>query len=602
MNNPALELVKAGVDWLAQGLLPSGELNDPVFQSPAQYGTAYFALANAFLAQKTSGADRQRYAEAALRSLKATLRHLHGDVDPDPAVADFTHTVASPGFRNLRDFMWPPAVRSFLILRRLDGVDLDLAPVEEEIRQIDVPHVFSELPPVNWAAVWLVGEWLRVREGLSPYSITDIDRWLSQFFIEGADFDQGFNRELRESIGDKEEWKTAIDLERGFFREPGVPNSYDLFSRVHMLELLVDGYDGAWAGKMRELLVSGIRRSLGVQLSSGSLATAFRSSAHLWNLTAQVYYFFFGSRLLAEAEPALSKQAAVAAVRAFRACQACLRPTGGLSPVENALPGGWRVGYEVYTMEAHYVTLPLSFLTGAIAEGFDGDGEVVEDSALRVLIDPDPVNRHLVHRSGISVHVNLAPFAGYDPLGIADLTLGVGRRLRFGGQTHHGRDDPDPYAHRLTDEMSLTLGMAVRDPDQSVHPVAAMRPVGAHGVEPIENGLRTYADVERGRYELTVQIADNRVDIRENLAADRRSLIVPYLRDRGDGYLTEVERMPRGLKLRSGDELLELSLDDDIERMIDLPFGYESRHGLVGLVRLDLTGEGPVTYRLIRLR
>jgi hypothetical protein len=36
--------------------------------------------------------------------------------------------------------------------------------------------------------------------------------------------------------------------------------------------------------------------------------------------------------------------------------------------------------------------------------------------------------------------------------------------------------------------------------------------------------------------------------------------------------------------------------------VIHLPFGYESRHGLVGLIRLDLEGSGAVAYDVVRVR
>ena len=471
---PALGLLRAGVAGLAHGYRDSGELDDPVYGEPTQYGTAYFAYANAVLARYADGADRAEHLRRARGGLEATLRHLLDPQDPHPAAADFTHGVASPGVRNLRDFMWPPVLRTYRVLRELDAPDL--GSLAEAIAAVQVPDAFSERPPVNWATVWILGEWLRIQDGLSLYGRADVDAWLDPFFSEQPHADHGFYRELGEATGVEISWDTAaVDIERGFYREPGVPNSYDLFSRVHLLELLTEGYDGVHAPMLRRLVASGTRRSLGVQLSTGSLATAYRSSAHLWNLTTQCWFFVHAAAMLSEQEPELAAQAQDAALRAFRAAEACRRPTGDLSPVENVHPASWRVGHEVYTMDAHYVSLPLAYLADAVNAGFTGSGTPGKTDGVRLHLEEEPVHRHLAHGSGWSVHVNLAPFDGYDALGIADLTAGLNRRLRFGGQTHWGRPDANPAAHRLSDQPPFTLGIALRDDGALARPAAICR-------------------------------------------------------------------------------------------------------------------------------
>jgi hypothetical protein len=611
--NPALNLLEQGVDALAWCLQPSGELNDPVFGEPAQYGTAYYAYNNAVLAKVGDPAKRESRADAARRGLAATLRHLLDPADPLQPAADFSHAIGSPGFRNLRDFMWPPVMRTLRILQELGHADLD--ELIDQIRAVDVPGAFSERAPVNWAAVWILGEWQRIRLGLSPFTRDDIDKWLEPFFVAGHDTDHGFYRELRESTSIEISWETPIDLENGFYREPGVPNSYDMWCRVHLLELLVEGYDGAYRPFLERLLVSGTRRSLGVQLSSGSLASAYRSTAHLWNLTGQCWYFHHAGRLLADTEPELAAEARAGALRSFAAAQMCVRPTGDLSPVENAFPASWRVGHEVYTMDAHYVSLPLGYLATAILEGFTGAGELSR-AAERVHVEQDPVHRSLIHSAGWSVHVNLAPFPGYDSFGIADVTLGAGRRLRFGGQTHYGRPDAAPEAHRLSNQLPFTLGLARRGSDRSVFPVSAMQVTGGRWAR--EEGGRLLAGAEltytprywwtdevpeevRLRYEIGVRVAGDTVMISEDIGDCACSLMVPYLRDRGDGVQTEVT-MPDGrVRLVSGAEIVEIVPDRAVEKIVHLAHGYESRHGLVGLARLDLAGHGPVSYEIRRI-
>ncbi|MCW5951384.1 MAG: hypothetical protein KIT69_03925 [Propionibacteriaceae bacterium] len=597
--NPALAFLRLGVTGLQGGYQATGELLDPVFSDQTEYGTAYYAVCNAVLALVSGGSERVEYQRRARAGLEATLRAIGNPDDIDGAVADYTHGVFSPGFRNLRDFMWAPALRTYRLLRRLGEPALDS--VAAQIAAVKVPDVFSERPPVNWATVWILGEFLRIQQGLSPYTVADIDAWLEPFFAENPDLDHGFYKELREATGAELSWESAIDLERGFYREPGVPNSYDLFSRTHLLELVAEGYDGVWAPQLRALVSPGTRRSLAVQLSTGSLATAYRSSAHLWNLGIQYWYFENAASILADSDPELAGQAASAAIRALRAAQACVRPTGDISPVENVHPASWRVGHESYTMDAHYVTLALGYFADAVEHGFTGAGEPVELPGIRVHIDPDPVNRHLAHGCGWSIHVTLAPAAGYDSLGIADLTTGLGRRLRFGGQTHWGRPGTLPDAHRLSDQVPLTLGLAIRHPDRSIHPISAMVPTGERGATATENGLRAFADVAEGRYEIEVGIDDDEVRVVEQLGQGPRSLQIPYLRDRGDGYVTEVGVDGQQVRLVSGDEQLVLTVADDVEKVLHIPFGYESRHGLVGFVRLDLAGTGAVSYSIRRV-
>jgi hypothetical protein len=45
---------------------------------------------------------------------------------------------------------------------------------------------------------------------------------------------------------------------------------------------------------------------------------------------------------------------------------------------------------------------------------------------------------------------------------------------------------------------------------------------------------------------------------------------------------------------------VEVVTERPVARVVHVPHGYESRHGLVGVVRLDLAGSGPVVYRLCR--
>ena len=576
---PASKLLHEGAVHLRPFLQPCGELYDPVFAEPTQYGTGYFAYVNAVLGRLSRGAAAASYFESAERGLAAALRHLLDPADP-PATSSYAPPIASPTARNHRDFMLLPVMRCLRLLRSARRPGLDA--LAEQVQEVEVPAVFATRPPHNWAAVWLVGEWLRAREGLSLPPAEPFDAWLASFF-EGPD--------------------TRVDLEKGFYYEPGYPNSYDLFTRYHLLELLAEGYAGRHRPALEQLLRAGLRRSLAVQLSNGSLPSAHRSTGQVWTLTAQCAYFHRAAELCAS--DALAEKAREAALRSFAAVLGCRRRDGGLSPVENVLPANFRVGYEPYTADAHYVALALAFLADAVMAGFTGaeepGGARGEASALvrdawpqargEAHIEAEPLWRSLLHRDGWSVHVNLAPQPGYDAFGVADVSLGSGRWLRFGGQVHHvGTGTP------------ITLGLAVRDGQDGLRTLAAAGrvkgPFARYG--PAAGCLEGGALVDGLRYRFRAAVVDGDLRLVESVGDRACSLIVPYLRDRGDGAHPVVEPQPAGLRLSVRGEQVEVSTDRPIERAVHLAHGYESRHGLVGVVRLDLAGTGPVAYRLRR--
>ena len=597
---PALELLSEGAEHLRGFLQPSGELHDPVFGEPTQYGTAYFAYVNAAMGRLCHGAAAESSFEMAERGLEAALRHLL-DLDDLPATSSYAPPIASSEARNHRDFTWLPVLRVLRLLRAAGRPGLD--GIAEQVRKVAVPVVFAARPPNNWAAVWLAGEWLRISDGLSPNPQGMVDAWLAPFF-EGPD--------------------ARVDLEMGCYYEPGFPNSYDLFTRYHLLELLVEGYSGHYRRHLEQLFERGLHRSLAVQLSNGSLASAHRSTGQLWTLTAQCAYFHLAAGLCPDRFAAA--RAREGALLSFRAAAACRRSDGSVSPVENILPANFRVGYEPYTADAHYVSLALAFLARAVLAGFTGAESCASDvhsrkapqqtepsaqgsdapararpeaDDLRARVRPEPeahvegapLWRSLLHGDGWSVHVNLAPQPGYDAFGIADVSAGPDCFFRFGGQVHH-----------VASGSALTLGLAVRAGAGELRPLAGARTVEgrfAH-FDPATRCFEAGATADGLRYRLRVSMDEEALSVVEDAGERECSLIVPYLRDRGDSACPSVEPGPSGLRLSVRGDNLQVVTERPVARVVHLPHGYESRHGLVGVVRLDLAGSGPVVYRLCR--
>lgn len=582
----SLAFLAAAVDSYAPYLQESGELHDPVFHEPTQYGTAYHAYCNAVLAVVGSAERRAWHLERALRGVEAALAHT-GNPDLPAAASGFDRATGAVSRGNHRDFTWPPILKSYRLLKAA-GVER-AAELADRIATVDIERSFRSRPPSNWAAVWLSGEWIRIQQKLSPFTVDDVDAWLGVFLED------------------------LLRPDDGFYLEPGKPNSYDLFTRVHVADLLREGYDGRWRGELERLMGTGLERSLAVQLSDGSLASAHRSAGQTWTVGAQVAYFTYAEeyfRRRGDAERAA--RAADGARRAFASMRRWQRPADVFSPVENVLPAGFRVGYERYTADAHYGNLALAFLASAVLAGFTDAGTVTVERSPSVWVEGAPTFRGVAHAGRYSVAVNADPAPQYDGFGITDLTVGPGRYLQFASSVRH-----------VETGGFFTLGTALRSaPGRSPLDVLAQRafalsmpltPLEGDGLRGIR--LRAHSQDAEGSgpddstreldYELTVTVDSSGVRVEEATPGhtDSRTLLVPYLRDPGTGVTTQVRATRDGVHLVHGDEEIAVTVEAAVEAVVSLPYGYENRRGLCGLVRIDLRDPTDrVRYRLTVVR
>lgn len=568
-----LELLRTGVASYEPFLQPDGELADPVYGEPCQYGTPYHAYCQAVLALFEPPAARAARVDRALRGLDAAVRHVADPAAPPP-LSGFCRETGAATRANHRDFFWPAILKTYRLLKGLGVPGMEA--YARRIAAADITAAFAQRPPANWAAVWLSGEWLHMREGLSPVSLAQFDDWLGAFF------------------------RQHILLPMGLYQEPGHPNSYDLFTRVHLAEILAEGYNGRWRDALAELMATGLDRSLAVQLSDGSLASAHRSTGQTWTLGAQVAYFILAAHHWRDHDPARSQAAAGAAARALMAMARWQRPGGPYSPVENRLPPSYRVGYEPYTADAHYGNLALAFLATALLHGYR-DLAATHPGAggprpPLVHIEGDPTHRAVLHHGPCSAHVNALPAPQYDAFGLVDVTFGPGRYLHFVSS-----------ARFLSEPRLYNLGLALRAGGgrAEVRPLCQERMVlvgpMARGPAPASVRLRARAQGDPYLYELTVTVHPDGVECHEATPhrPGPKTLLVPYLRDCGLGCTTTVRVAGRAVYFSLGREVVELALDCDIEHALDLPYGYENRRGLCGLLRLDLQGDlEAVRYRL----
>ena len=598
MHTP-LDLLQQGVASLLPGFDPaSGVLNDPLFGSPTQYSTPYFAWCSAVLAAQTGGAERTAHAARARLALNAALDYV---LAPElPALpSGFARDTGKASTLNHRDFFWPPILKTWRLLGDLGelgapgelGAGLNAGPhtgsdaalhavpaavsdgYAHKIARVDPLAAFAMRPPNNWAAVWLSGEWLRMRAGLSGTSPETFDAWLGEFF------------------------RAHILLEQGFYQEPGHSNAYDLFTRAHLADLLAAGYAGAWQAQLQALLRTGLRRSLAVQLSDGALASAHRSSGQSWTDGAQVAFFTYAGNALAGAEPALAAAARRAAALAFRSMRRWQRTGGPFSPVHNCLPPECRVGYEAYTGDGHYSTLALAFLATAIQAGFAESCPWQAEAASfarppATWIEGDPIWRALLQHGALSLQVNAFPAGQYDAFGPTDLSFGPDRLLQLVSSVRFAESG-----------QLFNPGLALRPAPGLSQPVPAARPGGGEPmlIEPLAQGdtpasLRLLAR-PRGAffpYLLEARLEAGRARFHEATPgrSGPRSLLVPFLRDGGDGRLVRWQFAPGRLELTLGEEILSVEWDGPAERAFVLAEHFENRRGRCALARIDLAGAG----------
>lgn len=551
MSQPQ-EVLAAGVESLARHLQPDGTLHDEVFGCPTQYGTAYFGWCCAVLGRPE-----------ALDVLRAALAHT-ADLSAEPHASGFDRrTLGVTGRLNHRDFTWPPILKSFLALA---ADDFEL---RQQIGAVDVPAPFRARPPSNWAAVWMSGEWLRMRAGLSSTTPEQFDAWVDTFFT------------VTDGVG--------FDVDLGMYLEHGLPNSYDLFTRAHFTDLLVSGYDGRHRERLESFLTTGLHRSLATQLSDGSMASGYRSAGQTWVLGAQIA-LFTGSRRLGLGSAEDQEGARLAAWRAFDSFARWQRPEATFSPVQNLLAPQLRVGYETYTSDGHYAPLALAFLASAVDLGFGTDFRPapaeLDGRAAQVRVEGAPSHRGVAHRGRVSVAVQAEADDTYDATGLVDLTFGAGRWLHSVSAARHLSGGP-----------WLVPGLALRERAgaSAVVPLCARphrlaTPLSAPDCTISSDAMAELEDGTKLRHTLSVTVTEDGVEVVE--ATPGRSgyvsLLVPYLRDPGLGVMTTLGFHPSGVRLTLRDEWLDFGFDGTIERVVDLPYGYESRRGLCGLVRVDL--------------
>ncbi len=317
-----------------------GTILDPVFGTEKQYATPAFACSAALVAtclSSLSGPARRRLLSAAIRAVDSAVANLCGglcDGHPDFFTILVVYALNALG----------PHVAD----HRLEGWRRALSSLDPEQRY---RVVVSKSPEKihNWNVVALAGEFHRWKAGLCD-SLEWVERYL------------------------------ALQVERfteeGLYEDPGAPLAYDLFARQFIADMLAQGYQGAFAARLAELMDRSARLTLALQSPCGEWPTGGRSSQHQWN-EAQLALFLEATarRWAQEAVSSRSEDAAVEEVarcreggrRALESVRRWLRPAGDLWIVKNRYPPQVRHGFEPYSFHSQYNLLVAALLSIAAA-------------------------------------------------------------------------------------------------------------------------------------------------------------------------------------------------------------------------------------------
>ena len=367
------------------------------------------------------------------------------------------------------------------------------------------------------------GEWLRMRcravadhrRGARP-----LDRRCSSPVAEGVGF----------------------DLDLGMYLERGLPNCLRPVHPCPPHRPAAARLRTVATRAAASFLTAGLRRSLAIQLSDGSVASGYRSTGQTWVLGAQIALFML-SRTTGAGDcdrPGGSPERGLARLSVAGS-------TGGgtgervLPGAELRCPPSCGCGYERYTADGHYSPLALGFLATAVRRrvrrrSAPSSARELDVRPAEVRAEGAPVHRGVAHRGRISVAVQAQADETYDATGLVDLTFGAGRLLHFVSAARHVSGGP-----------WLVPGLALRE-RAGASPVTAVggrqhavtELAGADGGLHFTSVLSPTDDATQLAYRFEATVTDRGVEVAESTPgrSGHVSLLLPYLRDLGSGLQT----------------------------------------------------------------
>ncbi len=377
-RNDYLKVVSGIVRFFAPLQDSRGAIIDPYEKKEKQYSTPAFALAAAVLC--ASGQDKSLI-EAAERALERGAADLASGAAAD-GHADFYTPLLMHADRALAQEAQPA--------RRAAWTRLLAAVVPDKAYRSQP----SDAVASNWNLVAVGGEWLRHRAGLAPDT-----RWI----------EASLARQARQFTS------------HGLYRDPDDPMAYDLFARLHVADLLEEGYDGGQAGALAELVDRGAWVSLLMQSPQGEVPCGGRSGLHQWNEAAQAALFEMQARrLMRRGDHAAAGAAKRAAHLSLQAVRRWVRSSGEVWIVKNRFDPSLRHGYEPYSFHSQYNLLTAAHLALAYLAAEDRILErpcPAETGGFAFILAP-AFHKLFANASGFYAEMETAADRRYNPSGI----------------------------------------------------------------------------------------------------------------------------------------------------------------------------------------
>jgi hypothetical protein len=312
-----LKLIVGEVDFWKNYQKANGAIIDPYRKEEFQYSTPAYALA---AASAIAWGERKDLVESAAKAM-------------DWATATLSRRQAATQHE---DF-YPPLLAHALPLLRPYVTLERTAKWEAAIRDID-PHKIYRQPAGgnNWNVVAASGEALFQQMGLRRADDSFVDESIT---AQGRHFGSPY----------------------GLYLEG--PMAYDLFPRLWASDIVAQGYNGAYATELDEMLRRGAITSLFIQSPWGELPAGHRSAHHQWNEAEQcVIYEIYAARALKDGDVQLTGMYKRAAHLALSSMLRWVRPSGEMQIMKNWVDPAQNHGYEVYSGHSNYNLLPMAML------------------------------------------------------------------------------------------------------------------------------------------------------------------------------------------------------------------------------------------------
>ncbi|MGV2885854.1 glycosyl hydrolase [Paenibacillus taichungensis] len=299
----------------------SGAIIDPFSEAERYYSTPAYAMAASVLVQAGHMDLLASAASALSHSIDVVVKGCAPDHHPDffPVLMMRAYILLKPHMPEQAK-IWAEALKK-------------IQPEQDYVFTMSKMNNPNRM--INWNAIMISGEYLRLREHLASEGTDWMDRYLNLYHLPRF---------------------TPLGLyQDGPLDRPNCPFSYDIATRYHLEVMLEAGYDGACAGELKEQLRHGAFSTLLTMSPLGEIPPRGRSSQHQWNEAAAAYVCSaHAAQALQAGDRVMAGAFARAANRCFEAVERWKMDDGRLKIVRNEYAPEARHGYEIYTNHTGY--------------------------------------------------------------------------------------------------------------------------------------------------------------------------------------------------------------------------------------------------------